>query len=73
MTAVIAHRGGALLWEENSRAAIQGAIALGVDEVQLDVQPTRDGRIILLHDPALDRTTTGTGPAASQDWAPCPA
>ena len=60
--AVAAHRGGALLWPENSLTAFRGALALGVDLVELDVHLTRDGEVVVLHDPTLDRTTTGRGP-----------
>jgi glycerophosphoryl diester phosphodiesterase len=62
---VAAHRGGAALWPENSLRAFRGALALGVDAVELDVHPTADGAMVVLHDPALDRTTTGSGPVAA--------
>jgi glycerophosphoryl diester phosphodiesterase len=60
--AVAAHRGGALLWPENSLTAFRGALGLGVDLVELDVHLTRDDEVVVLHDPTLDRTTTGRGP-----------
>ena len=57
-----AHRGGALLWPENSLRAFRGALELGADYLEFDVHLSRDGEVIVIHDPTLDRTTTGTGP-----------
>lgn len=65
---IVAHRGGALLWPENSLAAFRGALALGVDLVELDVHLTRDGEVVVLHDPTLDRTTTGRGAVGAHAW-----
>jgi glycerophosphoryl diester phosphodiesterase len=58
---VAAHRGGALLWPENSLTAYRQALALGADLLETDVHLTADGEVVVLHDPTLDRTTTGTG------------
>jgi glycerophosphoryl diester phosphodiesterase len=69
MTEIVAHRGGALLWPENGRSACEGSVALGVEQLQVDIHPSRDGRIVVIHDATLDRTTDGTGPVADQDWA----
>jgi glycerophosphoryl diester phosphodiesterase len=66
---IAAHRGGALLWPENSLAAFRGALALGVDLVELDVHLSRDGEVVVVHDPTLDRTTTGQGPVVVRTWA----
>lgn len=60
-TLLAAHRGGALLWPENSLLAFRNAIALGVDFLELDVHLSKDGEVVVIHDPTLDRTTTGTG------------
>ena len=65
MTAIIAHRGGALLWPENSRAACRGAVGLGVDEIQIDVHATLHGELVAIHDSSLDRTTDASGPVAA--------
>ncbi len=46
---------------ENSTAAIDSAIAMKVDIVEIDIQKTKDGQLILMHDNTLDRTTTGKG------------
>ncbi|MBD8388588.1 glycerophosphodiester phosphodiesterase family protein [Dysgonomonas sp. BGC7] len=58
---VVAHRGDWRYAPENSLPAIDNAIKIGVDIVELDVQRTKDGQIILMHDSKLDRTTTGKG------------
>lgn len=58
---VVSHRGDWRNFPENSLAAIDNAIKMGVDIVELDVQRTKDGELILMHDPKLDRTTTGKG------------
>lgn len=58
---VAAHRGDWRNAPENSLAAIEGAIQMKVDIVELDVQRTKDGKLILMHDETLDRTTNGKG------------
>jgi glycerophosphoryl diester phosphodiesterase len=67
--AVAAHRGGARLWPENSLTAFRGAIGLGVDLVEMDVHQTRDGEVVVIHDPTLDRTTTDHGAVRDLSWA----
>jgi glycerophosphoryl diester phosphodiesterase len=62
---VIGHRGAALSAPENTLAGFRRAAALHVAWVEFDVRLTRDARVILLHDDTLDRTTTGSGPAAA--------
>lgn len=66
---VAAHRGGALLWPENSLGAFRNALGLGVDLLELDVHLTADGALAVLHDPTLDRTTEATGPLAGWSGA----
>jgi glycerophosphoryl diester phosphodiesterase len=66
---VAAHRGGAALWPENSLVAFRGAIALGVDALEFDVHLTADGEPVVIHDPTLDRTTTGRGPVGDATLA----
>jgi glycerophosphoryl diester phosphodiesterase len=58
---VASHRGDWRNFPENSLAAIDNAIKMGVDIVELDVKRTKDGQLILMHDKKLDRTTTGKG------------
>jgi len=69
MTDIASHRGGALLWPENSRISFENTTKLAVEQVEFDVHPTRDGRLVVIHDDTLDRTTDGKGPVAAQDWA----
>ncbi len=59
---VIAHRGDWRNAPENSLQSIEKAIAMKVDMVELDIQPTKDGNFICMHDETLDRTSTGKGP-----------
>jgi glycerophosphoryl diester phosphodiesterase len=61
VTRVVAHRGGAALWPENSLLAFRSALALGVDALELDLHLTADGEVVVLHDPTLERTSTGRG------------
>ena len=58
---VIAHRGDSAHRPENTLASFVGALEVGAELVELDVQLTGDGHVIVLHDPTLDRTTTGRG------------
>jgi glycerophosphoryl diester phosphodiesterase len=62
---VAAHRGGAALWAENGLTAFRNAIALGADYLELDTHLSADGEVMVIHDPTLDRTTTGRGPVSS--------
>jgi glycerophosphoryl diester phosphodiesterase len=58
---VAAHRGDWRNAPENSIAAIKLAIAMGVDIVEIDLQKTADGQLVIMHDDRIDRTTTGKG------------
>lgn len=58
---VIAHRGASLRAPENTLSAFLLAAQLGADAVELDVQLTADGYVVVCHDRTLDRTTTGSG------------
>jgi glycerophosphoryl diester phosphodiesterase len=58
---VAGHRGGALLWPENSLLAFRQAVAAGVEFLETDVHLTADGEPVIVHDPTLDRTTNGRG------------
>ena len=59
---VIAHRGGRSLGPESTLYTFRRAVDLGVDVLEMDVHPTKDGRLVVLHDSTLNRTTNGTGP-----------
>lgn len=65
----VGHRGAAGHAPENTIAAIRSGISLGVDFVELDVQRTRDGRLVVMHDKLVDRTTDGTGLVSEMIWA----
>jgi glycerophosphoryl diester phosphodiesterase len=58
---VIAHRGDSAHRPENTLAAFAGALELGVSAVEMDIQLTRDGHVVVIHDATLERTTTGRG------------
>jgi len=59
---IIGHRGAPTEAPENTRRSFTLALSLGVAGVELDVQLTRDGRLAVIHDHTLDRTTNGRGP-----------
>ncbi|UTW63027.1 hypothetical protein KFE98_02385 [bacterium SCSIO 12741] len=54
---IIAHRGASGWAPENTLAAFQKALDIGVDAIEIDVRPTRDQRIVVFHDKNLNRTT----------------
>ena len=58
---VVAHRGDWRYAPENSIAAIEHSIEIGVDIVELDLQLSKDSVLFVIHDSSLDRTTTGKG------------
>lgn len=58
----IGHRGAAGVAPENTLPALRHAVEVGADAVEFDLQVTRDDRLVLLHDPTVDRTTDGSGP-----------
>lgn len=66
---IVGHRGAAALAPENTIAAFDAGVAAGVDEIEFDVQRTRDGVPIVIHDDTLDRTTPLHGAVGATDWA----
>ena len=66
---VIGHRGNRAFAPENTLESLTEAVALGADAVEFDVQLSRDGVLLLMHDLTIDRTTSGTGPVASHTFA----
>jgi glycerophosphoryl diester phosphodiesterase len=64
----IGHRGAAGHASENTIAAIQEGISLDVDYIELDIQRTRDGCLVVMHDQFVDRTTNGTGRVSDLTW-----
>jgi glycerophosphoryl diester phosphodiesterase len=61
---VIAHRGSSAYAPENTLAAFRLAVEQGADAIELDVDLTRDGHAIVMHDATIDRTTDGHGRVA---------
>ncbi|RLI04269.1 hypothetical protein DRO26_04925, partial [Candidatus Bathyarchaeota archaeon] len=57
----IAHRGASGYEPENTLRAIRTAITMGADMVEVDVRPSRDGYLMVIHDETVDRTTDGSG------------
>jgi glycerophosphoryl diester phosphodiesterase len=65
MTLVVAHRGADAAAPENTMEAYRLAVEMGADAVELDVHLTADGKLVLMHDETVERTTDLTGPIAS--------
>jgi glycerophosphoryl diester phosphodiesterase len=61
---VIAHQGGELLAPSNTMAAFTNAVNMGVDVLETDLHITKDGYLVAIHDPTVDRTTNGHGKIA---------
>lgn len=61
---VIVHRGDWRNAPENSIRAIENTIKMGADMVEIDIQKTKDGQLVLMHDKTLNRTTNGKGNVA---------
>jgi len=64
----VAHRGHSIAYPENTLEAYRKAIALGVEMIECDVNITREGTLVMMHDPTLDRTTTGSGRVSAATW-----
>lgn len=60
----IAHRGASGTFPENTVSAFRAAIDAGADMCELDVQLSRDGAVVVIHDDTVERTTDGTGEVA---------
>ena len=56
-----AHRGFSGKYPENTMLAFEKAVEAGADGIELDVQLTKDGEIVIIHDETIDRTTDGKG------------
>jgi glycerophosphoryl diester phosphodiesterase len=61
MITVIGHKGAAGLEPENTMRAFKKALELNVDFIEFDVRMTKDKKLIIMHDPKVDRTTNGKG------------
>jgi glycerophosphoryl diester phosphodiesterase len=60
----IAHRGYSSKYPENTMPAFEQAAAAGADMIELDIRLSRDGRLVVIHDETIDRTSNGTGTVA---------
>jgi len=58
---IFAHRGASAYAPENTLPAFEKAVDIGADGVELDIHLSRDGRLVVIHDEMLDRTTNGHG------------
>ena len=66
---LVAHRGGSALAPENTMAAFEAAVDRGgADILEMDVHQSADGRIVVIHDATVDRTTDGSGAVATLRW-----
>ena len=66
---VSAHRGAVKFAPENTLAAIDKAIELGADIIEMDIRETKDGYLVICHDSTLERTTNGTGKISEKTLA----
>ncbi|AOH55644.1 hypothetical protein ABE28_014890 [Peribacillus muralis] len=66
MTLIFAHRGSAGTHPENTMSAFHEAARVGADGIETDVQLSKDGEVIIMHDERLDRTTNASGYV--KDW-----
>lgn len=64
----VAHRGASGSAPEHTRAAFTRALEIGVDMIELDVQLSKDGELVVLHDFELERTTSGKGAVREHTW-----
>jgi glycerophosphoryl diester phosphodiesterase len=69
MVLIVGHRGARNLWPENSLDGFRRTRDLGVDGVEFDVHLSRDGEMVVIHDPSLERTTEGHGAVANRTLA----
>lgn len=58
---VVGHRGAKKLLDENTLASMDLAVERGVNALECDVRMTKDGALVIMHDPTVDRTTDGHG------------
>ncbi|QDU25281.1 putative glycerophosphoryl diester phosphodiesterase 1 [Anatilimnocola aggregata] len=63
---ILAHRGGAHEFEENTMAGFRACYERGIRGFETDVRMTRDGVLVVLHDDSLERTHNGKGPIEAQ-------
>lgn len=64
-----AHRGDSVHHPENTVEAFEAAVSTGADGVELDVQLSRDRRVVVCHDETLERVSNGHGLVGAHTWA----
>ncbi|HEX7405393.1 MAG TPA: inositol monophosphatase family protein [Candidatus Nanopelagicaceae bacterium] len=67
-TIACAHRGDSSNYRENTLAAIQSAMAANVEIIEIDVRLSKDGQVVVLHDPTLERLWGVSADVAERDW-----
>ena len=68
-TRIAAHRGYSALYPEKTMAAYRAAVKLPIDQIEIDLHMTKDGRIIMMHDHKVDRTCDGEGLVREKTYA----
>lgn len=66
MTKIFAHRGSKGTHPENTLVVFAESVRIGVDGIELDVQVTKDGQVVVIHDETINRTTNGKGRVIDQ-------
>jgi len=61
---VVAHRGNSTVAPQNTLAAFEAAWRAGAHSIEIDIQPTADGQVVVIHDDTVDGTTDGQGTVA---------
>jgi glycerophosphoryl diester phosphodiesterase len=68
MPRIMGHRGAKAYEPENTLRSIRRALDMGVQAVEIDVHISQDGRLVVIHDATVDRTTNGKGRVADLNW-----
>jgi glycerophosphoryl diester phosphodiesterase len=58
---LVGHRGASAFEPENTLRSFRKAVELGANAVEMDIRATKDGEIVVIHDPKVNRTTNGRG------------
>lgn len=58
---IVAHRGYSGVYPENTMLSFRKAVEVGADQIELDIQLSADGEVVIMHDERVDRTSDGTG------------
>lgn len=65
---IVAHRGYSGKYPELSSLAFEKALELPIHGIECDIRLSRDGKVVVHHDPTLDRTTNGSGRVSRMPW-----